>query len=199
MAGTDIAAYLSSLGPEGMIADIPGNPRRLAQGLAAMPGPGAESLGTALTARAQGAGDRIKAEADALIGAPDAALAERRALATERASKLGPEYDAALSVTDPIPSDGMGALLDDIGKDAVGGVAASIAKISKELGRSVSKAADGREIVSFAPISAVKLHNIRSELSDDITEATRAGRGKFVSQMAPILEKIDEELDKLPG
>jgi hypothetical protein len=58
--------------------------------------------------------------------------------------------------------------------------------------------ADGTETV-FAPVSATKLHNVRSELSDDIEEARRAGRGKFVAQMEPVLAKIDERLDALPG
>lgn len=214
-AGTDIQQYLAALGPEGMIADIPGNPRRVAQGLAAMPGEGGELLGTAINQRALGASDRIKAEADAAIGAPNAAFQQRAALAQERASTLGPEYDAALAVQEPVF---VGDIADTIASrqgDAVSRVSSTLKSLQSELGITTQKAGtaakaqlpagfrvvdngDGTETV-FAPVSATKLHNIRSELSDDLEEARRAGRGKFIAQMEPVLAKIDERLDQLPG
>lgn len=197
-AGQDIAAYLDSLGPEGMIADIPGNPRRVAQGLAAMPGEGGEILGTAIETRAAQAPARIKATADAAISGPDAAFAERARLAAERSHKLGPEYEAALNTPDPIDASDIGSAIGELSADAVGGVAASLSKIEAALGKTV-KVVDGKKVTTFEPISAVKLHNIRSELSDDIEEARRAGRGKFVAQMSPVLEQIDARLDQLPG
>lgn len=214
-AGTDIQQYLSTLGPEGMIADIPGNPRRVAQGLAAMPGEGGEALGTAINQRAMGASDRIKAEADAAIGAPDAAFQQRLALAQERSTKLGPEYEAALAVQQPVFVDDIGDTVIKGQSDAVSRVSAAMKSIQSELGISVQKSGtaakaqlpagfrvvdngDGTETV-YAPVSATKLHNIRSELSDDLEEARRAGRGKFIAQMEPVLAKIDERLDQLPG
>lgn len=193
-AGTDIRAYLDTLGPEGMLADIPGNPRRVAQGLAAMPGEGGEMLGNAIEQRAAGASGRIKTTADDAIAVPNAAFDERRALATERTSVLGPEYDIALDAP-PIDASGVGASINAIRKDAVGNVASSIKNIETALGGKV----DEKGNLVFGEVSAIKLHNIRSELSDDIAEAKRAGRAKFVAQMTPVLEKIDAELDSLPG
>lgn len=198
-----------------MLADIPGNPRRVAQGLAAMPGEGGEALGTAINQRALGASDRIKAEADAAIGAPNAAFQERVALAQQRSSQLGPEYDAALAVKEPVFVGDVAELVTARQSDAVGGVASALKRVQSELGITVQEAGtaakaklpsgfrvidngDGTETV-FAPVSATKLHNIRSELSDDLEEARRAGRGKFIAQMEPVLAKIDERLDQLPG
>jgi len=194
-AGQDIAGFLDDLGPEGMLADIPGNPRRVAQGLAAIPGEGGELLGNAIERRAVDASGRIKAAADDAISAPNAAFEGRRALAVERASTLGPEYDAALAVIDPIDVSGIGARVNELREDAVGEVASAIAKIEKELGGKVDEAGN----LTFEGISALRLHNLRSELSDDISAAVKNGRTKFVAQMSPVLRAIDSELDALPG
>ena len=194
-SGTDVQAYLDSLGPEGMLADVPGNLRKTAQGLASMPGEGGEILTDALNLRAQGATNRIVSDVDATLGQADAAFDARRAQALERSSRLGPMYDAALSARAPVNLGGVSEVLQNGQADAASRVSAQLRKIEGDLGIK----SKGGEVSVPDDVSALKLHNVRSDLSDDIEEARRNGRGKFVNAMQPVLDAIDEELNSVPG
>jgi hypothetical protein len=70
----DIEAYLKGLGPEAMIADVPGPLQSQAMGLAAMQGRGGAEISKAVNARAVGAGPRIEATMDQNITGPNAAF-----------------------------------------------------------------------------------------------------------------------------
>lgn len=186
-AGEDIEAYLRSIGDEGMMADIPGPPRSTAQGLATMGGGGATVLNRELTQRADGAGERIAAEIDRVAGGPNRAFEEARARAAERSSIYGPLYDAAKASPDPIDVRDITSALTLLRANATGKTRAKIDELISEM---TSK--DGT-------ISAEKLHNLRSDISDTLAEAARAGAGGFVGNLKPILDGIDAKLDDIPG
>lgn len=180
--GEDVSAYLKGLSDEAMLADAPGAVRATAQGLAAMPGAGGQVLNKALTDRAAGAGARIERDVDQLIAQPNAAFDERAFLNAERTGVFGPMYEAALSHQGKVDVSGiMDAALDD---DSVGAVRA--------LGQRIARDLEG-------DVSARRLHNLRSDLSDEVNKAHRDGRTKFAAQAQPILTAVDAELDKIPG
>lgn len=185
-SGTNPQDIMDYLGPEGMLVDMPGNMRKTGQGLAAMPGEGGELLGSKLTERAQGSSGRITRDVDDVMGSADAAFDQRRTLAQERTSKLGPEYDAALLYKEAVPTKDVRAAITSVQRDAASRTSAAADSIKRDLGDT-----DG--------VTAAKLHNVRSDLSDEINEAKRAGRDKFVNAMQPILKAIDDELDAIPG
>lgn len=101
-AGMPVDAGLSRLTDEAALVDVPGPMRATGQGLAAMRGEGGTVLERFVNDRAEGAGARIQADVDTHIGPANAAFNERRALATERTSTLGPQYDAALAASNRI-------------------------------------------------------------------------------------------------
>ena len=185
--GEDIQAYLRGLGPEGMIADIPGAPRATAQGIATMGGGGATVLNREINARAAGAGDRIDQAIDAVAGGPNRAFQERRANAEARSTQFGPMYDAAKQHPDPIDVRPITSWLVMQRENSVGNVRSEIDKLLVNLGTK-----DGS-------VSAERLHNIRTDLSDTISEATRGGRGGQVEALLPVLKGIDQKLDQIPG
>lgn len=195
-SGQDIQAYLDELGPEAMLVDGSQSLRRTGQGLAAMPGAGGETLGAALNQRAAGASDRVRNVMDANLGGPDEAFLARRAQAAERSSKLGPMYDAALEYAEPMDVDGVADVLRSGQRDAASRVSGRLKSLERDLG---IKLDDEGKAVLPEDVSALKLHNMRSDLSDDIEEARRAGRGKFVTAMRPVLEALDAKLDEIPG
>lgn len=186
-AGEDIAAYLRSLGDEAMLADVPGGPRGQAMGLAAMQGGGGTVLGRELGERARGAEARIGDVFNRLVAEPNAAFQQRVALATERSGTLGPAYDAALQFDQPLNVSGAISEIDSMLSNATGRTASTLRRLRGQLASE-----DGE-------IAAARLHNIRSELSDTITEATRSGRGGMVAALQPALRAVDEQLDQVPG
>ncbi|MEX0329267.1 MAG: hypothetical protein AB3N07_11140, partial [Ruegeria sp.] len=181
----DIEAYLAGLGDEAMLADVPGAPRKLAQGVAAMPGKGGDILQDAIENRASGASERVSRVVDDTLGQADEAFDARRALAAERSSKLGPEYDAALTFEKQIDVSGIQSAVTLQAGESSGSVKSSLRRLLSDLG-------EGK-------VSAVRLHNIRSELSDAVNKARVSGAKKFSTQMDPILRMIDDKLDAVPG
>ena len=185
--GEDIEAYLRGLGDEAMLADVPGGPRSQAMGLAAMQGEGGTVVGRALTERAQGAEARIGDVFNRLVAEPNAAFQQRVALAAQRSGTLGPAYDAALEFPNPLDVSGAVAKVDDLLSNATGQTATALRALREEL------ATEG------GAMPAARLHNIRAELSDTISEATRSGRGGLVSALKPALDEVDAQLDQVPG
>lgn len=185
--GEDIQAYLRDLGDEAMLADVPGGPRSQAMGLASMQGEGGTILNRALTQRAQGSEGRIGDVFNRLVAEPNAAFLERVALETERSGVLGPAYDAALRFRDPMEVSGAVAEVDRFLENSVGQTATALRSLRDDLA------------VESGQMSAARLHNIRSELSDTIEEARRAGRGGMVAALKPALNAIDEQLDEVPN
>lgn len=183
-AGQDIEEYLASLGPEGMVADIAGSPRSMAQGLATMQGEGADILRRNLEARAGGSGTRVQQTVTEALGPEDAAYAARQAEAQRKSTELGPLYDAALSSDKKFNVNALRSGIVMMSDEAAGDVRASLNKVLRNLG------AEGE-------ISATKLHNARSALSDAINLATRSGENNKVRQLMPLLDDMDNRLDEI--
>ena len=190
--GGDVAAYLRSLGDEGIIADVPGPMQSQAMGLAAMQGRGGAELSRAVNDRALGAGPRITQTMDAGITGPNAAFDMRRANAAQRTNILGPEYEAALSAPGQLD---ITPVLRAMDPNAVGAQRSELEMLRRNLGLDVQPGA--QPLNTF--INAPKLHNVRSELSDNISAAAREGRGGFVAATKPALTAIDDVLNTVDG
>lgn len=186
-AGTDIRQYLDELGPEAMLADVPGGTQTQAMGLAAMQGEGGTVIGRALEGRAAGSEPRITETFNRLVAEPNAAFNERMRLAAERRGTLGPAYEAALEFDQPLNVSGAVSEIDSLLRNSTGQTATALRNLRDELATETGE------------ISAARLHSIRSELSDTISEATRSGRGGLVGALRPALQKLDEQLDNVPG
>lgn len=187
-AGIDLQRYFDDLTPEAMLADVP-QVRPMAAGLADIGGPGGAQLGRSINDRATEAGTRIQGELDARIAQPDAAFDAKRALALERTSRLGPEYDAVLSAS--------GARLDARpilqrldNTLSVGGPKTTplLTRYRNDLASAVDE---------NGMVDPVRLHFIRSDLSDELRELPRGT--KLSATIANGLEAIDEVLDTIPG
>ena len=186
-SGTDIEQYLRGIGELGTVADVPGSPQLMAQGLAAMGGEGGDVLARTVTQRAAGAGPRIEQAADVLAGAPNRAFRERVERATERGTIYSPLYEAAKQYPDPINVRAVTSALVFRGAEAVGDTKSAINGIIRSLSNEKGQ------------VSAEKLHNVRVSISDEIEKARRAGAGGVVSNLSPILAEIDRKLDDIPG
>lgn len=180
----DVEQYLQSLGPEGMIADVPGGPRTIAQGMAAMPGPAKDRLTDSIETRAAGAAGRIRSDVDEVIGSADAAFNERRALAAERTNKLGPEYDAALNAG-PVDVTDTLAIIERSLRTAGPDSRAALQKYYDDLS---ARAENG-------VIDAESLHWLRSDINDAISE----GPTKVNALLKNARDAIDEDLNTIAG
>ena len=186
VAGQDIQAYLRSLGPEGVVADIAGSPRSMAQGLATMQGEGADVLRRQLEQRAGGAGERVEQVMSERIGPAIAASEERAAQAMRKSSELGPMYDAAMQSGAEFDISALRSGLVMMADDAAANVRSGLNAVLRDLGKE-------------GPVSASKLHNARSALGDAITSARIAGQNNKVRQLMPILDEMDRRLDEIPN
>ncbi len=184
-SGQDIQAYLDSIGPEGMIADVQGAPQKLAQGLASMSGEGSDALQRSIRGRAEDAGARIDQTVTQRIDEPEAAYQARVDLATERSTVFGPMYDAATSSKMTFDVTNIRDQVKSVGVDAASTVSKKLKTVMKDLTE------DGA-------ISAKRLHNSRSALSDAIFKAGIKGDGAVVANMRPILLEMDQMLDQIP-
>lgn len=185
-AGVDIEEYLASLGPEGMIADIPGSPRSRAQGLATMEGEGADILRQQLEERAGKAGARVQQTITESMGPADAAYAERLAQQQRKSSELGPMYDAAVNTDQKFDVNALRSGIVMMADEAASNVRGSLNTVLRNLGQE-------------GEISAAKLHNARSALSDAITSARISGQNNKVRQLMPLLDDMDRRLDAIPN
>ena len=179
--GQDIQSYLDSLGPEAMLADVPGRPRTMAEGLATIPGEGQEVLTRELSARSAGSGQRIEDVMTQRIDQPNVGFEETLAQQELKSGVLGPMYEAATQSDKTFDVDTLRSALVLYGKDASRAVRAQMNAVLKDLG-------------ATGPVSAEKLHNVRSALNDVIfTEG-----GSVAVNLKPFLHKMDDQLDELP-
>lgn len=179
--GQDIQSYLDSLGPEAMLADVPGRPRTMAQGLATIPGEGQEVLTREIGARGAGAGQRIEDVMTQRIDQPNVGFEETLAQQELKSGVLGPMYEAATQSDKTFDVDTLRTALVLYGKDSSRAVRAQMNAVLKDLG-------------ATGPVSAEKLHNVRSALSDVIFKEG----GSVAVNLKPILHKMDDKLDELP-
>jgi len=170
-----------------MLADVPGGPQAQAMGLAAQQGEGGTVVSRALQGRGQSAEGRIDRAVTEVAGEPSAAFRQRMDLEQERTGVLGPAYEAAKSYPGKLDVSDTLQTIDALLENAIGGNAARLNLYKRQL------TADGGEI------SAAKLHNIRTQISDTISAAARQGRGGTVAALKPVLDQVDSELDKVPN
>ena len=179
--GQDIQSYLDSLGPEAMLADVPGRPRTMAEGLATIPGEGQEVLTRELSARSAGSGQRIEDVMTQRIDQPNVGFEETLAQQELKSGVLGPMYEAATQSDKTFDVDTLRSALVLYGKDSSRAVRAQMNAVLKDLG-------------ATGPVSAEKLHNVRSALNDVIFKEG----GSVAVNLKPILHKMDDQLDTLP-
>jgi hypothetical protein len=186
VAGRNIKEYLQSLGPEGMVADIAGSPRGLAQSLAVLQGEGSDVLRTRIEQRAGGAGQRTEDIVTERLGPEIAAAEERAAQEMRKSSELGPMYDAATQSDIKFDISALRSGLIMMADDAASNVRSGLNAVLRDLGKE-------------GPVSASKLHNARSALSDAIFSAKIAGQKSKARQLMPILDDMDRRLDEIPN
>jgi len=184
--GQDIQSYLDSLGPEAMLADVPGRPRTMAQGLATIPGEGQEVLTREIGARGAGAGQRIEDVMTQRVGRADAAFNERVSQAEAKSGVFGPMYEAALQSGKSFDVSDIRAAIDGQMSEAASNVRSGLKTVLRDL--------DGS-----GEISATKLHNARAALSDAAQSARIAGQGNKARELGDALSLIDSRLDTLDG
>jgi hypothetical protein len=181
----DIRKYLDGLTDEAMLADVPGEVQSRAQGLAVIGGPGGQRVRDAVTSRAEGAGARIEADMTANIDEPNAAFAQRQALAKERSTVWGPEYDAALSAEGAVEVGPAVRQLEEARRVAGPDTAPVLDKFISDL---KTKGQNGL-------IDPAQLHWIRSDLREAI-DGTPTKRNALLQSA---LKSVDEVLDTVPG
>lgn len=183
---SEARAYLDSLGPDAMIADIPGRPRALGQGLAVIPSKGSDELTGAISKRSADRGQRIEDVMTRQIGEPEAAFQKRLEVARNRTNILGPQYEAALESRMEFDATPLKEAITSQSADAASSVRSSLNTVLADLG-------------GEGPVSALRMHNARSALSDAIQAAKIAGQGNKARELDSVLKIMDESLDELPG
>lgn len=185
-AGADIEEYLRSVGPQGMLADVPGAPQSMAQGLATMQGEGADIMRRAIEQRAQTAGQRIEQEMTERIAGPEAAFLTRRQMAEQRSGIFGPLYEAAKRSDQTFKVDALRSGLAFLARDEASDVRSALNRVMRDLG-------------TEGDISAAKLHAARVALNDAKEMAFRSGAGGKGTVLKGLLEEFDSKLDQIPG
>jgi|LGOV01.1.fsa_nt_gb hypothetical protein len=180
----DIRQFLSRVGGEGTLADVPGPFQAQAMGMAAMPGEGGETIARVLRDRAEGAGQRIAGDVDEVLGGPGAAYANRAAQEDLRQNVGSPLYQAALQHPDPINTSGLADSLQSRIEAAGPDTGAALGRYRSALG---------------GDMSAEQLHNLRSDLSDAAYSAGQSGSRKQAAALNDALSEIDGVLDNVPG
>lgn len=193
----EIQDYLSNLGPEGMIADIPGNPQARAMGLASVPGEHMEILRGAVEKRAADASPRITGVMDRTLGPDDAAYAAQKAERGKRAN-IGKDYEVALQYQGSIDSADAVAAIDAAAEKAAPQTKAKLLAIRKGLVDKTRNAAG--DVLEMPVDNAERLHWVRSELRDTIENMGLDRLGPTQrNALKPVLAKLDEALDAVPG
>lgn len=184
-AGTDIEEYLRRIGPEGMIADIPGSPQAMAQGLATMPSEGADYMRRVMLQRAEQAGPRIEAEMTRSIAGPEAAFMTQQAEMAKRSGIYSPLYEAARASDRKFNVDAIRSGITFLAQDEASEVRGALGRVLRDLGTS-------------GEVSAAKLHATRVALSDAANMAFRSGAAGKGNVLKSLLDEIDTRLDELP-
>tara|TARA_B100000965_G_scaffold269868_1_gene228292 strand:+ start:6940 stop:8913 length:1974 start_codon:yes stop_codon:yes gene_type:complete len=185
-SGTDVKAYLDSLGPEGMLADVEGAPQGLATGIATIQGQGSNTLRRNILKRSQGAGARIEADFDQYIDQPNAGFLASVANKQNKDTVISPMYEKAKASTQTFD-------VQDI-RDAIIETSADASKRSKTALNELLS-----DLGEEGNLSAAKLHNVRVELNASKDQAYRAGDTGVGANLGVFLDKIDDKLDEIKG
>lgn len=184
--GTDIRAYLSGLTPEATLADVEGNLRGTAQGLATVRGAGGQKLAKTIEERAGGASGRIKADLNRYIEEPTAAFKAKMANAQARSGTFGPMYDAAVAAPGPLQIKPALNRLKQAARNAGTDTAPFLARYLSDI---ETKAPNGL-------IDPAQLHWIRSDLSEALGAV--GGPSKRNTLLSSAVKELDKVLDTIP-
>ena len=185
-AGIGVKEYLKSLGPEGMLADVPGGPQGQAAGLASMQGKGSTTLRKNILDRSKTAGARIETDFDELIDQPNAGFLASVANKQNKDTVISPMYEKAKASTKTFDVQDIREAILETSAEASRRSKAAMNELLADLGE------DGN-------LSAKKLHNVRVELNNTKDQAFRAGDTGVGTNLGIFLDKIDDKLDAIDG
>ena len=185
-SGTDVKAYLDSLGPEGMLADVEGAPQGLASGIANIQGQGSTTLRRNIIKRSDDAGARISKAMEEFVDQPNAGYLARKANEQNKNEVISPMYEKAKASTETFDVQDLREAILEASTDASARTKKAMNTLLKDLGEE-------------GDLSARKLHNIRVELNDTIQKAFRKGDGGKGLNLKVFLDKIDGKLDNIDG
>ena len=185
-SGQDIQQYLDELGDEGMLLDVEGSPQAMAMGLAAMGGSGSNIVRNAVRSRSLAAPYRVTDAIDSTMGASGGARSLDRAQQQLKDETFSPLYESAKNSGQLFDVNDIRLGIVSQSSDAVGDVRSSLNSVMRDLG-------------DEGDISALKLHNLRVEVSDQIKRATREGAGGRAAELGKVLKQIDQKLDTVDG
>jgi len=185
-SGTDVKAYLDSLGEEGMLADVEGAPQGLASGIANIQGQGSNTLRRNIINRSKGAGARIESDFNRLIDQPNAGFLASVANKQNKNEVISPMYEKAKASTKLFDVQDVREAITEASADASSRSKTAMEALLTDLGE------EGN-------LSARKLHNVRVELNDTIDTAFKSGETGIGTNLGVFLDKIDDKLDEIDG
>ena len=185
-SGTDVKAYLDSLGPEGMLADVEGAPQGLASGIANIQGQGSNTLRRNIIKRSDDAGARIEADFNKNIGEADAGFLAEIANKQNKDTVISPMYEKAKVSTQTFDVQDIRDAIVETSADASRRSKAALNELLSDLGEKGN-------------LSAKKLHNVRVELNASKDQAFRAGDTGVGTNLKVFLDKVDDKLDEIDG
>ena len=185
-SGTDVKAYLDSLGPEGMLADVEGAPQGLATGIAAIQGQGSNTLRRNILNRSKGAGARIEKDFGQYIDQPNAGFLASVANKQNKDEVISPMYEKAKASTQTFDVQDIRDAIVETSVDASKRSKAALNELLSDLGKKGN-------------LSATKLHNVRVELNASKDQAYKAGDTGVGANLGVFLEKIDDKLNEIDG
>lgn len=159
-------AKLRQLGPEGVIADLPGaNVRGLARATAGVPGPARQIADTALSNRAVTAPRRVN-DAITVAGSDESVVAARNALVTNRAAMARPLYEEAF-LEPPLDTPAVNRLIEQ----------------SADIRDAIRQARRFPEYAEMPDNSVALLDKAYKNIGGKAMEATRAGNGEMARDL----------------
>jgi hypothetical protein len=185
-SGTDVRAYLDSIGPEGMLADVEGAPEGLATGLATIQGQGSNLLRRNILNRSKGAGARIEKDFNKYIDEPNAGFLASIANKQNKDTVISPMYEKAKASTQTFDVQDIRDAIVETSTDASKRAKAALNDLLGDLGQ------EGN-------LSATKLHNVRVELNASKEQAFRSGDTGVGTNLKVFLDKIDDKLNEIDG
>jgi hypothetical protein len=179
MSPSDVPAALRQAGPDAMIADLGPNLTQQAATIAATPGPGQQTIRSALNARNAGASDRVNSAVDAAMGGRVNIGQLERDLVERRRNAAAPLYDLAYSRPLPPSSEIADVLATPAGKLA----ASRAAKLSANEG------------IQFEPNSVRGVDLIKRTLDDAVSVGLRSGRNNEARVIGQLRDKLVQAAD----
>jgi hypothetical protein len=188
--GLDPAAIrqrLADLGDDAMIADLGPNLRHQAAGIASLPGPGKETVRSAVTARDAAANARIRGHIDDTLG-PAPVPGEIDAAIRTRQTALSPHYQEVLRNAQPADTRAIARFLDTEAQNLRGDAQRAVQTIRRMLNRT------GTEELETNPAVLLQVR----QAIDDMTETTVGNNA--LNALSTARQAVDDQLRvSVPG